>query len=974
MTKITSAHRRRLTAGLAVGALSVAAAVGMPAAAGAAPVSIGEVSVPGFEGWVDAPGSVALTAASRVVVDHSSAFSTATDFAENPWNSAQTALETAQVFARDLAEVTGLNLAVGVGAPQAGDIAFSLQASGLTMADAYRLEIGAGVVRVGANTASGLFNGGRTVLQALAAGDDHVTLPNGAGVDTPSLGMRTYTMDVSREYWEPRVVEDVIRQMGWLKQNVLIFHFDDAEYFRLNSPRYPGLAEPGFSYDEATIRGLVELGRQYNVTVMPAFEYPAHVSHKASYFHVGMADGPLEVEPGFGERDTGADATNTCGPAYTHSHLNPDFTFNFMNPKAMRISKEMLDEFVPWFDSPWVHIGGDEVPSQLNNCPAMQAFFASQDELKSLADVEADFINQLAGHLDTLGKRAVVYNGFENGVASDQTPKVRPDVVVQLWTGSNTSAKLAQYDKIMGNGSQYYLVTGRAQSTSYPKTDDIFNAASSAMSLDLDDPKQLGIGMHIWGDDLGWAQAQYLEQVAYYPRAVTAERSWNYRAPQPGQTPATFRAKLQVVGSAPGYVGITYPTATTDGRPIHSWVAAETAFPPGTFDAHRGSNRRALTEVCGLNGMTPLSSNITEVADPVQGLVKRLGGAGSAAGWHMGASELFTDWTFAVNLMAPSTTTGRVQLFDSRTGAREKLMADGSFATQASSIDFALAAGGQVGFVNNGAASGFGYTAPRDQWVQLVFTSSGGETVLYADGAEVGRVGAALPLPRSWFAATRYVQIQGMQIYAEALSAAAVADQYAVVPQPAAPNCQAKVGPYQAAALPVVSFGVAGSEDEAIEVGVAPGPLSLTVPNNQVIDLGTVTLNGLDQLVGGHLNTAHVIDARGTNAGWTLSGVASDFVGPLGGEIAAANLGWSPQASAIAGSLGLVGSGASSAVAPGPTVTPAQDNGLSTAKVLCSAPAGASTGQFLCGGPLQLGIPFSTPSDTYRAVLTLTLV
>ncbi|MDR1187992.1 MAG: family 20 glycosylhydrolase [Bifidobacteriaceae bacterium] len=974
MMKLTPAKlAHRWAVGLAAVAVGVSLVAVQAPAAQAEPVSIADATVPGFETWTAATGSVTLTGASRVVVDHSSAFAKATAFADNPWNSTKTALETAQLFARDLAEVSGLSLPVGVGVPEAGDIALTLQTNALTKADAYGLDIADGIVQISANTTSGLFNGGRTVLQALAAQADHATLPNGSGVDTPSLGMRTYTMDVSREYWEPRVVEDVIRQMGWQKQNVLVFHFDDAEYFRLNSPRYPGLAEPAFSYDEATIRSFVELGHEYNVTVIPAFEYPAHVSHKASYFHIGMGDGPLEVEPGFGVRDTGADATNTCGPAYTHSHLNPDFTFNVMNPKAMRISKEMLDEFVPWFDSPWVHIGGDEVPSQLNNCPAMQAFFASQDELKSLADVEADFINQLAGHLDTLGKRTLVYNGFENGVPSGQTPKVRPDVVVQLWTGSNTAAALAQYDKIMGNGSQYYLVTGRAQSTSYPKTDDIFNGAASAMSLNLADPKQLGIGMHIWGDDLGWAEAQYLEQIAYYPRSITAERAWNYHAPVGGQTTATFRAKLESIGAAPGYIGITYPAATTDGRPIHSWVASETAFPAGTFDAHRGANRRALTEVCGLNGMTPLSSNITEVTDGVQGLVKRLGGTGAAAGWHMGATELFTDWTLAVNVMVPATSTGRIQLFDSRTGARDKLMADGTFRTQASSIDFALASGGQVGFVNNGSVTALGFTAPRDQWVQLVFTSTGGETLLYADGVQVGQAPATLPLPRSWFAATRYIQVQGMQIYAQALTAVQVAAQYAPVPQPAAPNCQARTASYVAAPLPPVSFGIAGIEDEDIEVGVQPGLLSLTVPNNQVIDLGQVTLNGADQYVGGYLNTAVVADARGTNAGWTLSGVATNFTGPLGGQISAANLGWAPAASVITSST-LVGAGPAPVVTPGPQVAPAVGGGLSTSKVLCSAAAGSSQGQFYCGGPLQLGIPFDTKADTYSSVLTLTLV
>ena len=190
--------------------------------------------------------------------------------------------------------------------------------------------------------------------------------------------------------------------------------------------------------------------------------------------------------------------------------------------------------------------------------------------------------------------------------------------------------------------------------------------------------------------------------------------------------------------------------------------------------------------------MTPLSSNVATITDPVQGRVKRLGGTGAAAGWHMGANELYGDWTYAVNLKVPSSVTGRVQLFDSRTGTRFKPTAGGPLATQASSIDFALTGSGEVGFVNNGTTTSFGYRAPRDQYVQLVFVSHSGETQLYADGVQVASVPTTLPVPRAWFAATRNVELQGMQMYAQALTAAEVQAQAGTVPQPQAVHCQPK--------------------------------------------------------------------------------------------------------------------------------------------------------------------------------------
>ncbi|KQZ10913.1 hypothetical protein ASD23_01825 [Agromyces sp. Root1464] len=855
--------------------------------------SMSRTTVPAFDTWADAAGSLTLDETTRVVIDPASRDLAAVAFGDDEFASKKTTAETAQVFARDLAEVSGLDPEVGTGTPRGGDIVFALEntegTEQSTGRDGYALEIADGIVRVSANTTSGLYYGGRSVLQALRAHDDHRTLGNGSGLDVPSMELRANTIDVSREYWEPRNIEDVIRQMGWQKQNVLIFHFDDAEYFRLNSPAYPGLADPEFSYDREQIQRFVELGAEHNVTVIPAFEYPAHVSAKASYFHIGMGDGPLEVEPGYGPRETGADATNTCGQPYTHSHLKPDFTLNFMNPKAMRVSKEMLDEFVPWFDAPWVHIGGDEVPAQLNNCPALQAWFAQQPDIKTLADVEAAFINELDAHLEGMGKRTVAYNGFENGVPAGAQPKVDTDVIVQLWTGPNNPASLAAYDKIMGNESHYYLVPARS---SYPKVGAIFGAEPAAMQVDPANPKHLGLGMHIWGDDLGWAEGQYLESIAYLPRSATAERTWNAGPPAAGETLATFTARLAAIGTAPDYTGVVPVSATDDGRPIHDWVAAETAFPAGIFDAHSTSNRRPLTEVCGLNGMTPLFSNVSDVTDPVQGVVKQLGGNGAAAGWHMGAVEVSGDWSYAVNVKVPASVTGRVQLLDSRSGAWLKPDADGVLRTQASSIDFALAGSGQVGFVNNGGAVSFSYAAPRDQWVQLVFVSTAGSTVLYANGVQVGAVDSTLPLPRSWFAAPRLVQLQGMQVYAEALSGAEVAEQYGTgvpvvpeancqprfVPEPPAelkdvvefepssgPNVEVTVGERCMAGKVFLSVRVSNLEDVSVDVtvstaygdkrfaAVAPGRNAVHAFNTRstAIDAGTVTVTAVGDLGGG---------------------------------------------------------------------------------------------------------------------------
>jgi hypothetical protein len=192
------------------------------------------------------------------------------------------------------------------------------------------------------------------------------------------------------------------------------------------------------------------------------------------------------------------------------------------------------------------------------------------------------------------------------------------------------------------------------------------------------------------------------------------------------------------------------------------------------------------------------------------------------------------------------------------------------------------------------------------------------------------------------------------------------------------PNVQTDNARFKIEAIGNIFFDVShtdlaihGNPEIIITADVLPGALAMEVSSSQVT-MPSVTLNGSDQLVEGALNAVTVKDGRGTAAGWNLTGQVSDFVGP-NGVIVADNLGWTPSASVIEGTLPTA-PGTEHVVNAGAAATPGLGTGLAESRSLCNSPVGGSAGAAQCGGGLTLGVPGSARIGTYTGVLTLTLV
>lgn len=181
-------------------------------------------------------------------------------------------------------------------------------------------------------------------------------------------GWRGVHVDVSRHYFEPRVLEEVMDRMAELGYNRLHLHLTDGPGWRLEIRRYPRLTEvgawrnrlpagawnwraqeigSGFAevyggfYSQEVMRGLIAYGAERGIMIVPEIDFPGHV-YAALVAYPELA---LEPPPG-------------C-------KLGRD-VLAVERPVVRRFAREVLDEVMAVFPpgTP-IHLGGDEVDSSM---------------------------------------------------------------------------------------------------------------------------------------------------------------------------------------------------------------------------------------------------------------------------------------------------------------------------------------------------------------------------------------------------------------------------------------------------------------------------------------------------------------------------------------------------------------------------------------------------------------------------------
>jgi hexosaminidase len=438
-----------------------------------------------------------------------------------------------------LAPATGMNLSVKSSRPvESKAIVLKLDPSREDLgSEGYTLNSTPQEVLITAGKPAGVFYGVQTLRQLLAPEiesahkTDTVTwsVPCVSIQDRPRFQWRGYLLDPARHFLTKGELKRSIDLLAMQKLNVLQLHLSDDEGWRLAIRKYPKLTEvgsklpdysgdkgEGWFYSQADIKELVAYAASRYVTIVPEIEMPGHSKAITTAYPELSCDG----KP----------ATELC--------IVKESTFEFV--------RNVLDEVVKLFPSPYIHIGADEtMPNTWRSCPPCKqqmekllktplpadvtavrlnvvpyvtdpAHGAGVPFQEDIARMQGEFIRRIDDHLASKGRRMVGWDEIVEGGLKNNSPAIvmawRTQEAIAVAAGSNRAGVVAMYPP-------YYLdVPGTLQAT-YE-----YQPVPSKV-LPTQKKYVLGVQGNLWGDVSFTRES--LDQHSFPRLTAISETGWS---------------------------------------------------------------------------------------------------------------------------------------------------------------------------------------------------------------------------------------------------------------------------------------------------------------------------------------------------------------------------------------------------------------------------------------------------------------
>jgi hexosaminidase len=359
----------------------------------------------------------------------------------------------AKILAADLRAATGLPMPVVRYAAAGRAIRLVLDPKFTTAGPqgGYRLIVRGEGVEIAALTATGLFYGGRTLLQLLPRAAEQggdIAIPELRIEDQPRFAWRGLMLDCSRTFQSNDYLKKTIDRLAFYKMNVLHLHLTDDQGWRMEIKKHPVLTQKGarFSpkyneptshqgfYTRAVLKELVKYAALRGVTIVPEIEMPGH------------SLGVLVCRP---DLSCTGKIPDDIFPFFKGPSITPDILCAG-NDDTFRLMEEVLDEVIEIFPSQFIHIGGDEAPkTRWQACPKCQARIKAEG-LKNEHELQSYFMRRIEKHIASKGRRMIGWSEIMDG-------GLAPNAAVMDWIGGAAEATQAGHDVVMSPTSHCYF-------------------------------------------------------------------------------------------------------------------------------------------------------------------------------------------------------------------------------------------------------------------------------------------------------------------------------------------------------------------------------------------------------------------------------------------------------------------------------------------------------------------------------------
>ena len=393
----------------------------------------------------------------------------------------------------------------------------------------------------------GQFYALQTLMQLLPANlKGKAKIPAVSIEDEPRFSYRGMHLDVSRHFMPVEFVKKYIDLMARYKFNQFHWHLTDDQGWRIEIKKYPRLTEIGSKrkeshegkystvfkgdgvpvegfYTQEQIKEVVAYAKARHINIIPEIELPGHVSAAlAAYPELGCKENyEYKVQQTWG--------------IFKEVFCPTDKTFQFL--------EDVLSETIALFpDSPYIHIGGDEVLKDHWKESAFVQDLMKRENLKDEHEVQSYFIRRIEKFVNEQGKKIIGWDEIlEGGVA--------PNAVIMSWRGEKggIEAAKAKHNVIMTPTDFMYFDYAQGNPNTEPLNiggfvplEKVYSYNPIPKELSADEAKYiLGAQANIWTEYL--EKPENVEYMAFPRMLALSEVNWS---PLESKNFADFQKRL----------------------------------------------------------------------------------------------------------------------------------------------------------------------------------------------------------------------------------------------------------------------------------------------------------------------------------------------------------------------------------------------------------------------------------------------